>query len=124
MLDGFNLCDDRSIIAPDRIQYQGLAMSAEATLTLSEFCRRVTPAGGSPVHPSTAYRWAKAGRLRVVGAGRRIMVPESAIAEFLESEAERWREKHAVPAPIRSQAAGDRAADADLREVEALAAMK
>lgn len=89
----------------------------EATITLSEFSRLVSPEGGKPIHPATAWRWAKEGRLRVVNVGGRIFVPKSAVGEFLEAEAQRWRQKHSVPAPVRTEAAGDRAAKGAAKEL-------
>jgi excisionase family DNA binding protein len=82
----------------------------ERELSLAEFCRRITPEGERPVHPSTAYRWALEGRLRVRRYGRRIRVPESGVEEFLASELERWRSKHVVVGTVRTKTQGDRAA--------------
>ena len=81
----------------------------EPLLTMSEFCRRISPVGGKPIDPSTGWRWSKQGRLRIVRAGRRILVPESAVGEFLERETAEWRERQGLPSEPRPRTPDQRA---------------
>lgn len=86
-------------------------------LTLSEVARRLSPVGGKPINPSTVFRWGRGGRIKVVRVGRRILVPEAAVEEFLEQETARWRELHSTPAAPTSPGRRTRLAEAAARRM-------
>lgn len=66
---------------------------AENLLSCAEVARRVSGVGCKPTNASTVFRWCKSGRLRAVRVGRKLLVPESALSEFLATETAAWRER-------------------------------